>query len=221
MYKPKEKLIKSEIKDQFDNSMLFDNSMFYSCICDVDCNEGTFEKGSLVKIDEEHVVTPSGIRIREGIRIYDMDEAVTQRQSIYGSEDNSDIPVGVTERNFAGVFREEKELSEALQNEMDVKTDKCGFLRKIHTFGEVPVGLAFIIAGFTLVIDTYRFLFAEDFKAKECLFLWSVLAFGVLDFLNTFVLNKLADKYEKEYKLKIVRIYEDWKDSRLSAEEET
>lgn len=215
MYKPKEKLIKSEIKDQFDNSM------FYSCICDVYCNEGTFEKGSLVKIDEELVETPSGAK-EEYIRIYDMDEAVTQRQSIYGSKDSSDIPVGVTERNFAGVFREEKELSEALQNETDVKTDKCGFLRKIHTFGEVMVGLTFIIAGGMLVFEMYRFLFVEDFKAKEFLFiLWSALAFGVFDFLNTFIPNKLMDKYEKEYKLEIVRIYEDWKGSRLSADEET
>lgn len=207
MYKQKERLIKTEMKEQYDTSML------YSCICDVYCNEGTFEKGSLVKIGDELVETPSGAR-EEYIRVYDMDDAITQRQSVYGLLDSSDIPVGVTERNFSGVFKEEKELTDELMNEVDVKVDKCNFLRKIHTIGEIMVGLTFIIVGGILVFDVYKFLFAQNFGAKEFLTaLWAAIGFGVFDFLLTFIPSRLEKKYDKEYKRDFIRIYKEWKES--------
>lgn len=114
MYKENLRVLSSNIN--------YDENMLYSCKCDVHCLEGTFEKGSVVRIASNRVKRDTSSFEEEYIRLYDMDAALGN-SSIEPYRLLWDIPIGVNADNFGDIFQEEEELVSNIANVCD-KSDK-------------------------------------------------------------------------------------------------
>lgn len=205
MYKLSEKKLPAEFTD------LFDESRYYRCLSDIYCNNGTFEKNSIVKI-ENTVVTRKYSDIEEDyICLHDAESSLqTNPPSL--KDGKCDIPVGVTERNFQGLFEDIDEFNDTITSVTDTYASQKFVMNALDKARNVIFVLTCLAIGILMIFTLYEYLFIsneDDIKPYLKLFIPVSLPFVVC--LAEVILSRiLRKKFKREYESGLTDAYSDY-----------
>lgn len=205
MYKLNEKTIKTDFKN------IFDENLFYKCNTDIHCYNGTFEKGSIVKIKNVVVKERHSDFEEEYICLYDMDDIINNESPFISSDTPYDVPAGISIDNFSTIFSEETNLTNVINDCYTKREHSLDVLDIIDHIKDILLLIAILLTGTEILLSCYYFLFTNESMKIITKLIIPICILFLLILLEKIMYKILSKKIYGTYFANIKTAYDDCK----------